>query len=75
MQRERSTALHAHALRPPVLLRRAFAGGAAAARSRRSIDYDPRRATELRACDEHRYHGRVEQARACYSQLAQLVEP
>lgn len=34
-----------------------------------SIDYDPRRATELRACDEHQHHGRVEQARACYSQL------
>ena len=37
-----------------------------------SIDYDPRRAPELRACDEHQHHGRVEQARACYSQLRQL---
>src|ERR687897_478095 len=34
-----------------------------------SIDYDPRRAAELRACDEHQHHGRVEQARTCYSQL------
>jgi cellulose synthase operon protein C len=33
------------------------------------IDYDPRRAPELRACDEHQHHGRVEQARTCYSQL------
>jgi cellulose synthase operon protein C len=34
-----------------------------------AIDYDPRRAVELRECDDHRYHGRVEQARSCYSQL------
>lgn len=34
-----------------------------------SIDYDPRRATELRPCDEHLYHGRSAQARNCYSQL------
>lgn len=34
-----------------------------------AIDYDPRRATELRQCDDHRYHGRAEQARACYSAL------
>jgi cellulose synthase operon protein C len=34
-----------------------------------SIDYDPRRASELRACDGHQYRGRVEQARSCYSQL------
>ena len=34
-----------------------------------AIDYDPRRGSELRACDEHQYHGRVDQARACYSQL------
>jgi tetratricopeptide (TPR) repeat protein len=40
--------------------------GSAAAQS---IDYDPRRASELRACDEHQNHGRVEQARSCYSQL------
>lgn len=44
----------------------AFVTGSAVAQS---IDYDPRRATELRACDEHRDHGRVEQARSCYSQL------
>ena len=43
-----------------------FAMGPAVAES---IDYDPRRASELRACDEHQNHGRVEQARACYSQL------
>lgn len=34
-----------------------------------SIDYDPRRASELRECDDHQHHGRVEQARACYSRL------
>lgn len=34
-----------------------------------AIDYDPRRATELRSCDEHRYRGRSEQARSCYSKL------
>jgi tetratricopeptide (TPR) repeat protein len=34
------------------------------------IDYDSRRATELRPCDEHRYRGRQEQARACYDALA-----
>ena len=44
----------------------AFVTGSAVAQS---IDYDPRRATELRACDEHRNHGRIEQARGCYSQL------
>jgi tetratricopeptide (TPR) repeat protein len=43
-----------------------FATGPAVAES---IDYDPRRASELRACDEHQNHGRVEQARNCYSQL------
>jgi cellulose synthase operon protein C len=41
----------------------------ACAASGQSIDYDPRRPTELRPCDEHRYHGRVEPARACYSKL------
>lgn len=34
-----------------------------------SIDYDPRRAGELRACEEHRYRGRIEQARSCFSGL------
>jgi cellulose synthase operon protein C len=43
-----------------------LAAGAAVAQS---IDYDPRRASELRACDDHHNHGRVEQARSCYSQL------
>ncbi len=40
-----------------------------------SIDYDPRRATELRPCDEHRYHGRSEPARACYSKLLNSPTP
>ncbi len=44
----------------------AFVAGSALAQP---IDYDPRRAPELRACDEHQHHGRVEQARTCYSQL------
>jgi tetratricopeptide (TPR) repeat protein len=43
-----------------------LAAGSALAQS---IDYDPRRAPELRACDDHHYRGRVDQARACYSQL------
>jgi cellulose synthase operon protein C len=34
------------------------------------IDYDPRRAPELRACDDHQHHGRVEQAKQCYRRLA-----
>jgi len=33
------------------------------------IDYDPRRATELRECDEPRYRGRVQEARDCYRRL------
>ena len=49
-----------------VVLFAMFVAGSALAQS---IDYDPRRAPELRACDEHQHHGRVEQARACYSQL------
>lgn len=40
-----------------------------------SIDYDPRRAVELRPCDEHRYHGRTEQARACYTKLLESQTP
>jgi tetratricopeptide (TPR) repeat protein len=36
-----------------------------------AIDYDPRRPVELRPCDEHRYHGRVQQARECYARLLQ----
>ena len=40
-----------------------------------SIDYDPRRAVELRPCDEHRYHGRTEQARACYTKLVESQTP
>lgn len=33
------------------------------------IDYDPRRATELRECDEPRFRGRVQEARDCYRLL------
>jgi cellulose synthase operon protein C len=33
------------------------------------IDYDPRRATELRTCDDARYRGRVQQARDCYRKV------
>lgn len=33
------------------------------------IDYDQRRASNLRECDDHQYHGRVDEARQCYSQL------
>lgn len=40
-----------------------------------SIDYDPRRATELRSCDEHRHHGRNDQARSCYSKLLESPTP
>ncbi len=40
-----------------------------------SIDYDPRRAVELRPCDDHRYHGRTEQARACYTKLLDSQTP
>src|SRR5690606_5914909 len=32
-------------------------------------DYDPRRATELRRCDEPAHRGRIEQARDCYGAL------
>jgi len=33
------------------------------------FDYDPNRPAELRACDEHRDHGRTPQATSCYNQL------
>lgn len=33
------------------------------------IDYDPRRPSELRECDDHQHRGRREQAIACYTQL------
>jgi tetratricopeptide (TPR) repeat protein len=51
---------------PFIVLLATLAAGCAFAQS---IDYDPRRANELRACDEHQHHGRIEQARTCYSQL------
>jgi tetratricopeptide (TPR) repeat protein len=47
----------------------------AAAAGAQAIDYDPRRPTELRPCDDHRYHGRVEPARACYSKLLSSSTP
>lgn len=40
-----------------------------------TIDYDPRRAVELRPCDDHRYHGRTEQARTCYARLLDSQTP
>jgi tetratricopeptide (TPR) repeat protein len=46
-----------------------------AATGAQAIDYDPRRPLELRPCDDHRYHGRAEQARACYSKLFQSQTP
>lgn len=46
-----------------------------AAAGAQSIDYDPRRAVELRACDEQRYRGRAEQARACYAKLLESRTP
>ncbi|HEX4973712.1 MAG TPA: tetratricopeptide repeat protein [Steroidobacteraceae bacterium] len=54
------------ALRIGVAALLALAMGSAVAQP---IDYDPRRASELRACDDHQNHGRTEQARTCYSQL------
>jgi tetratricopeptide (TPR) repeat protein len=33
------------------------------------IDYDPRRSAELRACDDARYRGRIDEARQCYSRM------
>ena len=33
------------------------------------FDYDPRREPELRACDDHRDHGRTAQSTSCYNQL------
>ena len=33
------------------------------------FDYDPRRATSLRTCDEHRYRGRTAQANDCFERL------
>jgi tetratricopeptide (TPR) repeat protein len=41
----------------------------ASASGAQDIDYDPRRATILRPCDEHRYHGRSDDARRCYEPL------
>ena len=52
-----------------------FAALAAGSSLAQSIDYDPRRAPELRACDDHQHRGRVEQARACYSQLVNSPNP
>lgn len=52
-----------------------FAALAAGSSFAQSIDYDPRRAPELRACDDHQHHGRIEQARSCYTQLANSPNP
>ena len=52
-----------------------FAALAAGSSLAQSIDYDPRRAPELRACDDHQHRGRVEQARTCYSQLVNSPNP
>lgn len=43
-----------------------FVAGAAHALD---IDYDSRRAAELRRCDDSQYHGRVDAARQCYGAL------
>ncbi|HEY8508539.1 MAG TPA: tetratricopeptide repeat protein, partial [Steroidobacteraceae bacterium] len=34
-----------------------------------NFDYDPRRHSSLRPCDEHAYRGRIDQARKCYTAL------
>jgi tetratricopeptide (TPR) repeat protein len=47
----------------------------AATAGAQSIDYDPRRAAELRPCDDDRYHGRAEQARTCYARLLDSPTP
>jgi len=39
-----------------------------------SIDDDPRRADELRPCDDLQYRGRAAEAKACYSKLQQEAE-
>lgn len=61
------------------MIRRATAGLLllllSAVASAQSIDYDPRRAVELRPCDDQRNRGRVEQARACYAKLLQSQTP
>jgi len=66
MKRRRSPAL-----RPVVLSAVLVAGAMLLPPTLRAqaIDYDPRRPTELRTCDDHRHHGRVQQARECYAQL------
>jgi tetratricopeptide (TPR) repeat protein len=45
--------------------------GATNAAFAQEFDYDPQRPAELRACDDHRDHGRVAPARTCYEQLLQ----
>ena len=52
-----------------------FAALAAGSSLAQSIDYDPRRAPELRACDDHQNHGRIDQARSCYTQLLNSPNP
>ena len=43
--------------------------------SGQTIDYDPRRPQVLRACDEHREHGRTVEARRCYGDLLASASP
>lgn len=38
------------------------------------VDSDPRRAAELRPCDDLQYRGRATEARACYTRLAAATE-
>ena len=61
--------------RPVRLLLSLLATFAASSAFAQAIDYDPRRAPELRACDEHQHHGRVDQARVCYSQFINSPNP
>src|SRR5262245_792561 len=39
------------------------------------IDYDARRDPALRRCDEPRHHGRVQEARDCYTPLLRNASP
>jgi len=39
------------------------------------IDYDTRRAADLRRCDEQLHHGRVDAANACYQPLLRATSP
>jgi tetratricopeptide (TPR) repeat protein len=45
------------------------AAALAQAAQAQEFDYDPARSPALRTCDDHRDHGRADQARTCYGQL------